>query len=206
MQLERGTDNDMRILLVATTLTAAGLGSRVLDLAKALGRKGLDVAVASDTPETDVPVQELNRLGIAHYSVPLGRGASVTLARSVRALRRIILTRNMGLIHAFGPVLAWIAAMAGVVWGRFNWLSAWARVGGAARRRTAKARAAKGSLAAAVRRSTGRIGGPGSTGTDVRCPARLGRPVPLPQGRRRAGRRDVTRPHPRRRPPRGPCR
>lgn len=112
MQLERGTDNDMRILLVATTLTAAGLGSRVLDLAKALGRKGLDVAVASDTPETDVPVQELNRLGIAHYSVPLGRGASVTLARSVRALRRIILTRNIGLIHAFGPVLAWIAAMA----------------------------------------------------------------------------------------------
>lgn len=101
----------MRLLLLTSSLVDKD-GTNALAVADELARAGLDFAVASDTPADAEPVRTLGKLGIAHYAVPLGLRGAVFAPFAVASLRRILISRNIGLIHAFGVIPAWIAAMA----------------------------------------------------------------------------------------------
>jgi glycosyltransferase involved in cell wall biosynthesis len=94
------------VLLLSMALDFGGAETHVISLAKALKKKGLRVIVASNGGRL---VPALDAAGIRHYTVALHVRNPLALLRSVGAVKRIVQSEGVRLMHAHARIPAWVA-------------------------------------------------------------------------------------------------
>ena len=99
----------MNVLQVIPELNVGGVETGTVDFAKYLLQHGHRAVVVSNGGEL---VPGLESLGARHYCLPVHRKSLWTIARTVQALRDIILREEIDIVHARSRVPAWIAYFA----------------------------------------------------------------------------------------------
>ncbi len=98
----------MRVLQVLPELNVGGVERGVIDLSRALKKRGVEVQVIS---HGGTLVGELVKLGIPHYHLPVHE-KSVFALRAVKEISKIIERERIDIIHARSRVPAWLAYLA----------------------------------------------------------------------------------------------
>jgi len=98
----------MKILQILPSLEVGGVERGVIDLVKAMKRRGEESVVVSSGGSL---VVELNRMGIPHHTLPVHRKSLLSLGL-VPKIARIIRQEQVDLVHARSRVPAWIAWLA----------------------------------------------------------------------------------------------
>lgn len=94
----------MRILQMLPALEVGGVERGTVDLARALKARGEGVAVISSGGAL---VEELERAGIPHYTLPIARKSFFSLTLVPRVVE-VIRKENIDIVHARSRVPAWI--------------------------------------------------------------------------------------------------
>jgi polysaccharide pyruvyl transferase CsaB len=89
-------------------LNIGGAETHVLELCKALKRRGVDVYVASNG---GVYVKELTESGVKHFNVPLHNKQLGNIFYAYAALEKIIRENNIKLVHAHARIPAFICGL-----------------------------------------------------------------------------------------------
>jgi len=97
-----------KILMTLMGMEIGGAETHVLELSKTLQRMGLDVHVVSNG---GVYVRELEDCGIKHYRVPLHNKQFINVFSSYRAVRKIVVENDIGLVHAHARIPAFICGL-----------------------------------------------------------------------------------------------
>lgn len=97
----------MKILLTLASLDIGGAETHVAELATELNRRGHKVVVASGG---GVYAEELERVGIKHYTVPLKRREITDMIKSRRLLKKIIRAESPDIVHAHARIPAFIVS------------------------------------------------------------------------------------------------
>ncbi|MCL2352826.1 MAG: polysaccharide pyruvyl transferase CsaB [Firmicutes bacterium] len=97
-----------KILMTTMRLDIGGAETHILELSKALKKRGYEVFVASNGGGF---VRELAACGIPHYDVPLHTKRLTSLIKSYRTLKRIIAGNDIRLVHAHARIPAFICAL-----------------------------------------------------------------------------------------------
>lgn len=100
------------VLLLSMALDFGGAETHVISLAKALKKKGLRVIVASNGGRL---VPALDAAGIRHYTVALHVRNPLALLGSIGAVKRIVQSEGVRLMHAHARIPAWVAHQVGKV-------------------------------------------------------------------------------------------
>ncbi len=87
----------MKILMVTASFDIGGAETHILELCRALSKKGVTVAVASAGGEY---VKELNIRGIPHYKINLSSKNPYVLASSYRKLKKLISDKKFDVVHS----------------------------------------------------------------------------------------------------------
>lgn len=103
------SDKKEAVLLTAMSLNFGGAETHVINLAKNLSARGYRVMVAS---QGGILQGELAAAGISHLRVSLHSRSPFSIWSSVRQLHRILLTGDVGLIHAHARIPAWVSEQA----------------------------------------------------------------------------------------------
>ena len=98
----------MKTLQILPSLEVGGVERGVIDLAKAMTVRGQKTVVISSGGAL---VQELQRMGVTHYSLPVHEKSLFSL-RLVPKITAIIRRENIDLVHARSRVPAWIGWLA----------------------------------------------------------------------------------------------
>ena len=98
----------MKTLQILPSLEVGGVERGVVDLAKAMTAAGHKTVVISSGGSL---VQELQRMGVIHYELPVHEKSLLTL-RLVSQIVTIIRRENVDLVHARSRVPAWIGWLA----------------------------------------------------------------------------------------------
>ena len=101
-------DTNFKVLMTLMRLDIGGAETHVLELCKALKRRGVDVYVASKGGSY---VSELQEHGIPHFYVPLHNKKLWNIFASYRRLRKIITKNNIRLVHAHGRIPAFLCGL-----------------------------------------------------------------------------------------------
>ncbi len=99
----------MRILQVLPELEVGGVETGTVDFAKYLVAHGHHAVVVS---HGGALVAELKKTGAKHYSLPVHKKSLWTFFKMIKALRRIILTEEIDIVHARSRVPGWISYFA----------------------------------------------------------------------------------------------
>ncbi|MCL2461606.1 MAG: polysaccharide pyruvyl transferase CsaB, partial [Defluviitaleaceae bacterium] len=97
-----------KVLMATMSLDIGGAETHILELSKALQRRGLEVYVASNGGGF---VAELEACGVKHYNVPLHTKRLSSLFKSYKMLKKIIIDNDIHLVHAHARIPAFICAM-----------------------------------------------------------------------------------------------
>ena len=97
-----------KVLMALMGMEIGGAETHVLELCKALKRRGLDVFVVSNG---GVYEEELIRHGIKHFKLPLHNKNPKNLITSYFSLKKIILENNIGLVHAHARIPAFLCGL-----------------------------------------------------------------------------------------------
>lgn len=97
----------MKILLTLACLDIGGAETHVAELAAELHRRGHRVIIASGG---GVYAEELEKLGITHYTVPLAKRKITHMIKSRRMLKKIIRTESPDIVHAHARIPAFIVS------------------------------------------------------------------------------------------------
>lgn len=95
----------MKILQVLPSLNVGGVERGVIDLARALKKLGHETVVISSGGEL---VQELQRMGVPHYLLPVHKKSLFSLSL-VGRITEIIRREQVEVVHARSRVPAWLA-------------------------------------------------------------------------------------------------
>lgn len=95
----------MKILLTLAGLDIGGAETHVAELATELHRRGHEVIIASGG---GVYADELEAIGIKHYTVPLKRRSITDILTSRRMLKKIIRKEKPDIVHAHARIPAFI--------------------------------------------------------------------------------------------------
>jgi len=98
----------MRVLQILPELNVGGVERGVIDLARAMKKRGEEVHVMS---RGGALVQELVKLGVPHYALPV-HDKSIWSLRLVKEIAKIIERERIDIIHARSRVPAWLAYLA----------------------------------------------------------------------------------------------
>lgn len=98
----------MKTLQILPSLEVGGVERGVVDLAKAMGAAGHKTVVISSGGSL---VQELQRMGVAHYELPV-HVKSLWSLRLVPQIAAIIRRENIDLVHGRSRVPAWLGWLA----------------------------------------------------------------------------------------------
>jgi len=99
----------LRVLQILPELNVGGVETGTVDFAKYLLAHGHYSVVVSNGGAL---VAELEEAEVKHYVLPVHRKNLWTVLQSIHALRRIILTEKIDIVHARSRVPAWIAYFA----------------------------------------------------------------------------------------------
>jgi lipopolysaccharide heptosyltransferase II len=95
----------MKVLQVLPSLNLGGVERGVIDLARAMKRRGEEAVVVSSGGEL---VLELQKMGVTHYTLPVNKKSIFSLGL-ISKLAEIIEREHIDVIHARSRVPAWIA-------------------------------------------------------------------------------------------------
>ena len=101
-------DTNFKVLMTLMRLDIGGAETHVLELSKALKRRGVDVYVASKGGSYEA---ELKEHGIPHFYVPLHNKRIRNILASYRMIQKIISEHNIGLVHAHGRIPAFVCGL-----------------------------------------------------------------------------------------------
>ncbi len=104
----------MKVLQLLPALEVGGVERGVIDLAREMKRRGEESVIISSGGEL---VQELQKLGIPHYTLPVHRKSFSSLAL-IPKIVRIIEREHIDLVHARSRVPAWLGWVAARQTGR----------------------------------------------------------------------------------------
>ncbi|MBQ2890103.1 MAG: polysaccharide pyruvyl transferase CsaB [Clostridia bacterium] len=95
----------MRILMTTMQLDIGGAETHIVELAKALSRKGAEVYVASSGGAYE---KELSEAGIKHFNIPLNRKNPASMLKSFCLLKKIIKEYNFDIVHGHARIPSFI--------------------------------------------------------------------------------------------------
>ena len=98
----------MKILMTTMSLDIGGAETHILELARELVRRGIDVSVASNG---GVYVPQLEEAGIRHYTVPLNTKNPWAVLTSYFRLKKIIRREKFDVVHAHARIPAFICGL-----------------------------------------------------------------------------------------------
>ena len=95
----------INVLLALMQLVIGGAETHVVELAKELKRRGMNVIVASNG---GVYVKELEEAGIRHYSVPLHNKKPQNMILASKLLKKIIIEEKIDIVHSHARIPSFI--------------------------------------------------------------------------------------------------
>ena len=95
----------MRVLMATMQLDIGGAETHIVELSKALARRGVEVFVASNGGAYE---KELAESGIKHFSVPLNTKNPAGVVRSYRMLEKIISEYKFDVVHGHARIPSFI--------------------------------------------------------------------------------------------------
>ncbi len=98
----------MKVLMATMQLDIGGAETHIVELSKALSRKGVEVIVAS---KGGAYVAELEAAGIRHFNVALNSKSPCTIYRAYKALEKIILEEKVDIVHAHARIPGFICGL-----------------------------------------------------------------------------------------------
>ena len=98
----------MRVLIATMQLDIGGAETHIVELSKALSRRGIEVIAASNG---GAYVQELEEAGIRHIKVPFHSKNPLCLRQAYRKLKQIIFENHIDVVHAHARIPAFICAL-----------------------------------------------------------------------------------------------
>ncbi len=98
----------MRVLMATMQLDIGGAETHIVELSKALARRGVEVFVASNG---GAYVKELEDAGIKHFDVTLHNKAVSSLWSAYRKLERIILDYKIDVVHAHARIPGFLCGL-----------------------------------------------------------------------------------------------
>ncbi len=98
----------MKVLMATMQLDIGGAETHIVELSKALARKGVEVLAAS---RGGAYVAELEAAGIRHFDVPLNSKNPCALRRAYKALEKIILEEKVDIVHAHARIPGFICGL-----------------------------------------------------------------------------------------------
>ncbi|MCL2702031.1 MAG: murein biosynthesis integral membrane protein MurJ [Defluviitaleaceae bacterium] len=100
-----GVPQGLNILMVTMSLNIGGAETHILELCRALRRRGVNVCAASSGGKY---AEELVSCGIPHYTVPLSRKRPWSVLTAYFTLKRIIRENGINIVHAHARIPAFI--------------------------------------------------------------------------------------------------
>ncbi len=91
----------MRVLMATMQLDIGGAETHIVELSKALARRGVEVFVVSNG---GAYVSELESAGIKHFEAPLHSKSVGDMRKAYSKLERIILDNNIDVVHAHARI------------------------------------------------------------------------------------------------------
>lgn len=91
----------MRVLMATMQLDIGGAETHIVELSKALARRGVEVYVVSNG---GAYVNELESAGIRHFDAPLHSKALGDMRKAYKKLERIILDNKIDVVHAHARI------------------------------------------------------------------------------------------------------
>ncbi len=98
----------MKILLVTMKMDIGGAETHILELARGLSRRGVEVHVAS---AGGVFAEALEKEGIRHITLPLDRRALFAMQKAKKGLKALISGENYDIVHAHARIPAFLCGM-----------------------------------------------------------------------------------------------
>ncbi|MCL2401858.1 MAG: polysaccharide pyruvyl transferase CsaB [Oscillospiraceae bacterium] len=97
-----------KVLLTTMSLDIGGAETHIIELARELKRRGIDVSVASNG---GVYVAELEQAGIPHHTVPMDKRKLSSMLQSYFLLRKIIKREKPDIVHAHARIPGFICGL-----------------------------------------------------------------------------------------------
>lgn len=98
----------MRILIATMKLDIGGAETHIVELSKALARRGIEIIAASNG---GAYVKELEEAGIRHIKVPFHSKNPFCLHKAYRMLKQIIFENHIDVVHAHARIPAFICGL-----------------------------------------------------------------------------------------------
>lgn len=98
----------MRVLIATMQLDIGGAETHIVELSKALTRRGIEVITASNG---GAYVKELEDAGIKHIRVPFHSKNPLCLYQAYKQLKQIIFENHIDVVHAHARIPAFICAL-----------------------------------------------------------------------------------------------
>lgn len=98
----------MKVLMATMKLDIGGAETHIVELSKALKKRGVDVCVASAGGAYQ---KELEDAGIKHFTAPLSTKNPIDAFRSYRILKDIIVNEKIDVVHAHARIPAYICGL-----------------------------------------------------------------------------------------------
>ncbi|MBR5152441.1 MAG: polysaccharide pyruvyl transferase CsaB [Clostridia bacterium] len=98
----------MRVLMATMKLDIGGAETHIVELSKALKRRGVEVIVASNGGAYE---QELKDAGIRHIKVPFHSKNPISMRRAYFALKQIIFQYKIDVVHAHARIPAFLCGL-----------------------------------------------------------------------------------------------
>lgn len=98
----------MRILMATMQLDIGGAETHIVELSKALARRGVEICVASNG---GAYVSELEDAGIPHFKVPLHSKSVSSMVDSYKKLEKIICDNKIDVVHAHARIPGFICGL-----------------------------------------------------------------------------------------------
>lgn len=98
----------MRILMATMQLDIGGAETHIVELSKALARRGVEIYVASSG---GAYVKELEEAGIRHFKVKLHRKTPASMLGAYRELKKIIFENKIDVVHAHARIPGFLCGL-----------------------------------------------------------------------------------------------
>ena len=98
----------MKVLMATMQLDIGGAETHIVELSKALARRGIEILVASNG---GAYVKELEEAGIQHFKVALNRKTPASMVSAYKALKKIILENKIDVVHAHARIPGFLCGL-----------------------------------------------------------------------------------------------